>query len=119
MATVVGKTSVRIDELLSDTIVKVEIVDGSLQTTDRAGFVTNVGPVGGEGGGASTYSRYFTFNVASNVWLCKHNFGQEVVHVTVRDINDDELVGDVEYVDTNTLTISWFYPTAGVAIITR
>lgn len=118
MATVVGKTSVRIDELLSDTIVKVEIVEGNLLTTDHAGFVSNVGPVGGAGGDV-THSRQFTFNVASQLWVCDHNLNQKVVHVTVRDINDDELIGDVDYVTDNQCTISWHHPTAGVVTITR
>ena len=53
MATVIGKTSERIDALLSNLIVGVEIVDDRLIVTTRGGFVLDAGPVGG-GGGASS-----------------------------------------------------------------
>jgi hypothetical protein len=47
MATVVGKTSTKIDELLADLIVGATIVDGNLLLTQRDGGVVNVGGVGG------------------------------------------------------------------------
>lgn len=56
MATVIGKTSLKIDQLLGDLIIKVELVDGHLLVTTRDGAVTDVGLVGGEGGGTITIS---------------------------------------------------------------
>jgi microcystin-dependent protein len=54
VATVIGKTSDRIDQLLGDLIIKVEQADGRLLVTTRDGAVTDVGPSGGEGGGSIT-----------------------------------------------------------------
>ena len=47
MATVVGKTSTRIDQLLSDLVVTVALVDGNLIITKHDGTELNVGNPGG------------------------------------------------------------------------
>lgn len=47
MATVVGKTSTRIDDLLKDLVVEIEIIDGNLYYTLKDGTVANAGGVGG------------------------------------------------------------------------
>lgn len=46
MATVVGKTSERIDALLANLLVGVAIVDNNLVVTNRDGAVKNEGPLG-------------------------------------------------------------------------
>jgi len=46
MATVVGKTSTRIDDLLAPLVVELQIVDGNLLYTLRDGTVINAGGVG-------------------------------------------------------------------------
>lgn len=46
MATVVGKTSNRIDALLSDVVVDVSVIDENLIITNREGFQSNQGPIG-------------------------------------------------------------------------
>lgn len=47
MATVVGKTSTRIDELLASLLTNASIVDGNLIFTKKDGSQINVGNIGG------------------------------------------------------------------------
>lgn len=47
MATVVGKTSNRIDQLLADLVTTAQLVDGNLIITKRDGTTLNVGNPGG------------------------------------------------------------------------
>ena len=47
MATVVGKTSNRIDQLLADVVVDAKLQDGNLVITKRDGTTLNVGNPGG------------------------------------------------------------------------
>lgn len=47
MATVIGKTSSNIDDLLDDLVVGISIVDGNLMVETRDGTVENAGGVGG------------------------------------------------------------------------
>ena len=49
MATVVGKTSTKIDELLADLIVGASIVNGNLILTQRDGGQVMIGGVGNSG----------------------------------------------------------------------
>lgn len=45
MATVIGKTSSRIDELLADLVTETEIIDGRLVVTKRSGAVSDMGAI--------------------------------------------------------------------------
>lgn len=47
MATVVGKTSTRIDQLLADLLLSAAVIDGNLIFTQHDGGQVNVGSVGG------------------------------------------------------------------------
>lgn len=47
MATVVGKTSTRIDQLLADLLTNAQVIDGNLILTQHDGGTINVGNVGG------------------------------------------------------------------------
>ena len=58
MATVIGKTSTRIDELLADVVVGVSVVNKNLLVTTRSGFVSNEGPVGNEDADAGVVARF-------------------------------------------------------------
>jgi len=49
MATVVSKTSIKIDELLAELIVNVHVESGYLIITTRGGSVYNAGAIGGDG----------------------------------------------------------------------
>lgn len=73
------------------------------------------GSTGGGGGSSGTVS--FAFPGASTLWTCTHNLGASPVDVTTVDTNGDIIFGDVDMVNANTVTISWYYATAGTAII--
>lgn len=47
MATVIGKTSTRIDQLLADLLTTAQVIDGNLIFTQYDGGQTNVGNIGG------------------------------------------------------------------------
>ena len=47
MATVVGKTSTRIDQLLADLLTTAQVIDGNLIFTQHDGGQINVGNIGG------------------------------------------------------------------------
>jgi hypothetical protein len=47
MATVVGKTSTRIDQLLADLFINAAVIDGNLIFTQHDGGQINIGNVGG------------------------------------------------------------------------
>jgi hypothetical protein len=49
MATVIGKTSDKIEALLADLVASVTVVDGNLIVTERDGTVINAGRVGDAG----------------------------------------------------------------------
>lgn len=70
MATVVGKTSTEIDDLLADTVVSLTIVNGHLIATQHDGGTVDVGVVGD----ANSVTRlFYTLGVypARPVWaLC-------------------------------------------------
>lgn len=53
MASVTGKTSIKIDDLINDTVVSGEVVDGVLYLTSRGGAQIYAGPVGSSVDGSS------------------------------------------------------------------
>lgn len=46
MATVVGKTSTKIDDLLGDMVISAQVIDGNLILTTKDGATMNAGAVG-------------------------------------------------------------------------
>lgn len=71
------------------------------------------------GGIVAPESKTFAFSAPSTSWVCQHGFNQSRVNVSTQDSNGDEVFGDVVYVNGDVVTINWYYPTAGSAIITR
>lgn len=69
------------------------------------------GPGGGGGGGG-----FFTHTqmVASALWVVTHNLGYRPA-VTVWDTANDQIQGDVDHIDTNTLTIGFSTAISGSA----
>ena len=59
----------------------------------------------------------FSFPVAALVWTCVHNLDQIPVDVTTVDTAGDIVFGDVDHVNSNTVTITWYSPLAGAATI--
>jgi hypothetical protein len=91
---------------------------GNLLLTTGGGDVIDAGPVKGDTG-PSGNDPAVTINFAapSTTWVCNHNLGKKIVDVILSDNNGDAVMGDIKYVDENTLTVSWFYPQAGTVVI--
>lgn len=91
---------------------------GNLLLTTGGGDVIDAGHVKGEQG-PSGIDPAVTINFAapSTTWMCSHNLGKKIVDVVLSDNNGDSVLGDIKYIDENTLTISWFYPQAGTVVI--
>lgn len=113
MATVIGKTSVRIDELLSDVVVDVSIVNGNLIVENHAGFVANKGPVGG-GGGGSNYLYESNVVNPNSIWTFTHDLGTKGLSVTTWDNVGNELFGDVTFPTINSVRVQFFNPQSGI-----
>lgn len=91
---------------------------GHLLLTTNGGAILDAGPVVGPPG-QSGVDPAITFNFASpsTTWTCVHNLGKKVVDVSLSDLAGNEIVGDIFYEDTTTLTITWYFATTGVALI--
>lgn len=68
----------------------------------------------GSSGAAATY--IFTQLAPITVWAIQHNLGR-FPDVTVIDAHGAEVEGDVAYVDSNNLTITFSIPFAGTAYL--
>lgn len=56
--------------------------------------------------------------VPATVWVIQHGLNS-FPNVSVLDVNEDELFGEVNYVDDDNLTITFGTPTMGVAFLRR
>lgn len=91
---------------------------GNLLLTTNGGEVIDAGHVVGPPGQSGTDpAKSFTFPTPATVWTCVHNLGKKVVDVSIADTNGTEIIGDIFYVDTNKLTITWYFATAGTVLI--
>lgn len=74
------------------------------------------GPAGQNGvdGGNLTYT--FAFPAPLAVWLVAHDLGR-FPSVTVLDTAGDQVLGDLSYLDANTLRVTFGLPMAGVAYL--
>lgn len=72
------------------------------------------GPPGQSGVGASVV---FTFTDASQVWNLPHNLGRKYVDVVTVDNNDEEVIGDVVFIDDFNARVEWYWPTSGYATV--
>lgn len=70
------------------------------------------GPLGPPGPGGSFTE--FRFASPSMLWVIKHSLAAYPV-VTLVDLNNDEIDGDVSYVDLDTVTVAFALPFAGAA----
>lgn len=75
------------------------------------------GPPGADGAGA--YYEEFGFATPIQLWTIVHNRDSFGLHVETVDTNGDLIEGVVDFVDTNTIEIHWYYPTAGTARVFR
>jgi hypothetical protein len=72
------------------------------------------GPPGLAGQGASVD---FVFDVPSTVWALPHGLGRRVVDVVTVDNNDEEIIGDVYFIDSFNSRVEFYYPTSGRATV--
>ena len=120
MATVQSKTSIKIDDLVNDTVISGQVsANQHLILITRGGAQIDAGYVGGSGsgGGGSVPAQRFNFPVASQVWTAVHNLGTLGVDVRAFDANNIEMEVEVAFPDVNTVRVTWYYPATGYLII--
>lgn len=88
---------------------------GQVLTTDGAGQLYLSTPSGGGGGSGDSN---FTFDQlsASSTWNVVHGLGK-FPSVSVVDSSGNSVIGDVHYVDTNSLTIAFSSIFSGTAYL--
>lgn len=86
-------------------------------TTRLSGGIVS-SPVDPEGPGDSMVAE-FSFATAMTTWTMLHNFGYSQVSVVTFDPSGAEIQGDVRYLDSLTAEVTWYYPTAGTALVQR
>lgn len=93
-------------------------VSGNLLLTTNGGDTIDAGHVvGPPGDSGNSPAISITFANPLKVWNCVHNLGKRVVDVSIADLNGTEIIGDIQYIDTTRLTVSWYYDTAGTVLI--
>lgn len=69
-----------------------------------------------QGGGGTADTYVFSQSVASDSWEIQHNLGK-YPSVTVVDSGGNTVVGDVQYLDRNNITIRFASPFSGNAYL--
>lgn len=59
----------------------------------------------------------FTFAVAAKTWQLPHNLHDPAPTVVLKDTSGAVVVGDITYVDNNTIKVDWYFPVAGSATV--
>lgn len=128
MAQVTGVTPAKLDDIetqMDESVVSANVdASGQLLLTTRGGAVLMAGEVGTGGGtgsdaGAVDESVVITFPGPDTKWVCDHNLNHRYVDVTTTLPDGTVVQGDITYVNANTCTIKWYFPTAGTAVIER
>lgn len=101
-----------VTEVITESIVEVA-VDAPRGPAGPAGVAGPRGPAGASGTGSGLYLAQ-SFASPQSTWVVDHEFGAYPV-VTLVDLNDDEISGDIEYTDLNHVTVTYAYPMAGTA----
>lgn len=55
------------------------------------------------------------FTSPSATWSITHNLGQVAVVVVTEDGNGEDIIGEVTYVNENTVEVDWYFPMTGIA----
>jgi hypothetical protein len=125
MAQVEGVTPAKLSEIseeIGKSVVSATIdVGGQLLLNTRDGAVIMAGMVGTGGADTASVDESVTlsFSTPALTWTCTHNLGHRFVDVTTYAPDGSVIVGDVQYVNDNTCTVRWYFPTAGTAYIQR
>lgn len=117
MATVIGKQSQKIDELLADVVVGLQVANGVLYSTTKDGSITMVGSIGegggGGGGGGPLIDETYNFTTAAKVWTITHGHNTTRFKVDAFDANGSPMEGDVTFPTPYTVRIDWYYNMTG------
>src|SRR5262245_6185321 len=74
------------------------------------------GPTGPTGPAAPTLSQEYSFASASTTWTLNHGFGTKLIEVSAfDDTGVIEYLPEIEYTNTNTVTLKWYFPMSGIA----
>jgi len=92
-------------------------LQGPIGSTGPLGPTGPVGPQGPPGLAGQGASVDFVFDVPSTEWFLPHGLGRRVVDVVTVDNNDEEIIGDVYFVDSFNSRVEWYYPTSGRATV--
>lgn len=106
------------------------VLDGELETdllvVTPGGPPGIPGPQGDQGlqglpgqDGPGTYYQEFGFAIPSTTWTVVHNRNSFGLNVETVDTSGEPVVGDVRFVDANTIEIDWYWPMAGAARLFR
>lgn len=92
------------------------IVDQGRGPVGPAGPAGPQGPSGsGGGGGTSGVDLLFTYASPSTTWTMVHGLNTYALVVETFDNNGDLVDGEVDYIDANTIQVTWYYPSNGYA----
>lgn len=101
---------------MTEQVVAVTIIPATpVNATVTIGGEGPPGPTGPSGTGGDSHF-VFTQAVASASWKIVHGLGKQPV-VFVQDTANDEVEGDVEFVNTNELIITFSAPFSGIAYL--
>lgn len=99
---------------------------GNLGPEGPIGLTGPPGPTGDEGptgpaGADAIYDFYAEYGFATPVhtWQINHGQGTYGLHVETLTLNNEPIEGDVRYLDPDTVSVTWYYPTAGLARLFR
>lgn len=116
MGVATGFTKERMLMIENTTVVDGHVDGDNLVLVTREGQEIDAGDIRGPQGPGPQYVE-FTFAVAQQTWTCVHNLGQDRVMVVTVDNNDEEIEGEVDFVDDNTVVVIWYFPISGKATI--
>lgn len=122
MTQVTGFTAARMKAIEDSTVVSGDVRGDDLILITRDGTEILAGDVRGPagpsgGGGGDPVEKIFSFSTASETWVCEHNLDSLSLDITTFDPDGNKVEGDVAYLDRNTVSIGWYYPTSGVCYI--
>lgn len=110
-----------VDLVLEESVAVVDIsalgMQGEPGSPGPAGPSGPVGPPGppGQAGAGATID--FVFMIPSTVWELPHNLGRKYVDVVTVDSNDEEIIGDVVFIDESNARVKWYYAITGHATV--
>lgn len=116
MATVDGVTKAKSLAIEAASVVDGEVIGDNLVLYRHDGTPIDAGNVRGPAGGGSAGTVIeFNFATASTDWTLTHNLGYKYVEIILTDPSGNVFEGDITYVNVNTATVHFYFPTSGKA----